>query len=303
MPIPDYQSIMLPLLKYAKDQKEHSLREAIEALADEFTLSDNERKELLSSGQQAVFDNRVGWAKTYLKNAGLFETTRRAFFKITDRGLELLKQNPKEINVKFLRQQYPEIIEFLTAKKDKYDNTEIQIDKTDEKTPQESLEHTYQKIKRDLAQDLLDRVKNCSPTFLEKLVVELLLKMGYGGSRKDAGMAVGQSGDGGIDGIINEDKLGLDNIYIQAKKWEVTVGRPEIQKFVGALEGRRAKRGIFITTSDFSKDAEEYVSRIDKKVVLIDGEKLAQLMIDNDVGVSKETSYEIKRIDSDYFDG
>lgn len=302
MPIPDYQGIMLPLLKYVGDQKEHSLRESIEALADKFKLSDNERKELLSSGPQAVFDNRVGWARTYLKKAGLLETTRRAFFKITDTGLELLKQNPKEINVKFLRQNYPEIIEFLTTKKGKY-NDVTQIDKSDEKTPSDSLDYAYQKIERDLTQELLDRVKKCSPGFLETLVVGLLLKMGYGGSIKDAGKKIGQSGDGGIDGIINEDKLGLDTIYIQAKKWEGTVGRPEIQKFVGALEGKKAKKGIFITTSDFSREAREYVSHIDKKIILIDGEELAKHMIENDIGVSKVASYDIKRIDSDYFEG
>lgn len=292
---------MLPLLKYADDKQEHSLRETIVFFASQFKLNDDERKELLPSGQQPIFVNRVGWARTYLKKAGLLESTRRAFFKITERGLEVLKQNPKEINVKFLK-QYPEFIEFQTSKKDVDSDLENQFDKFEEKTPQESLEYGYQRIKRGLAKELLDLIKSCSPNFFERIVVELLLKMGYGGSMKDAGKAIGQSGDGGIDGIIKEDKLGLDVLYIQAKRWEGTVGRPEIHKFVGALQGQRAKKGIFITTSNFSKDAIEYVQKIDTKIVLIDGEELAQLMIENDIGVSKIASYELKKIDSDFFE-
>lgn len=198
--------------------------------------------------------------------------------------------------------QYPEFIEFQTSKKDVDSDSENQFDKFEEKTPQESLEYGYQKIKRGLAKELLDLIKSCSPSFFERIVVELLLKMGYGGSMKDAGKAIGQSGDGGVDGIIKEDKLGLDVLYVQAKRWEGTVGRPEIHKFVGALQGQRAKKGIFITTSNFSKDAIEYVQNIDTKIVLIDGEELAQLMIENDIGVSKIASYEIKKIDSDFFE-
>lgn len=302
MAIPDYQSIMLPLLKNSQDQKEHSLRETIDSLANFFKLTEEERRELLPSGRQPVFENRVGWARTYLKKSGLLETTKRAFFVITERGLGVLKQNPKEIDIEFLS-QFPEFLEFKSLKRMKDDTNENDNDKSnDEKTPQELLEHAYQEIRNGLADEVLGLVKNCSPRFLEKLVVELLIKMGYGGSIKDAGKAIGQSGDGGIDGIIKEDKLGLDVIYIQAKRWDGTVGRPEIHKFVGALEGQRARKGIFITTSVFSKEAIEYVSRIDKKIVLIDGAELAQFMIDNDIGVSKINSYEIKRIDSDYFD-
>lgn len=301
MSIPDYQSILLPLLKFCGDQKEHSLREIIEAMAAEFALSTEERKQLLPSGQQPIFDNRVGWTRTYLKKAGLLESTKRASFQITQRGLDVVKQNLKEIDVKFLK-QYPEFVKFQTTKKEKNENIIIKSERSEEETPQEIIENAYEKINFGLAQELLNLVKNCSPQFLEKLVVELLLKMGYGGSLKEAGAAIGQSGDGGIDGIINEDKLGLDVIYIQAKRWEATVGRPEIQKFVGALEGQRARKGIFITTSAFSKDAEDYVSNIDKKIILIDGEDLAQLMIDYGVGVTSVTSYAIKRIDSDYFE-
>ena len=300
MTIPDFQAIMLPLLQYASDGKEHSLRDAITFLADVFNLSDDERKELLSSGQQAVFDNRVGWARTYLKKAGLFISPKRGFFQITDRGKEILSQNPSEINLKFLN-QFPEFIEFKTTKKDN-DKSEPEIIETSETTPQDSIDIGYKKIRKELELEILNRVKISPPDFFERLVVDLLVKMGYGGSRRDAGRAIGKSGDGGIDGIIKEDKLGLDIVYVQAKRWDNTVvGRPEIQKFVGALHGQRARKGVFITTSRFSQEAREYVSIIDSKIVLIDGEELAQLMIDNHVGVSTVSIYEIKKIDSDYF--
>jgi restriction system protein len=250
MTIPDFQAIMLPLLQYASDGKEHSLRDAITFLADVFNLSDDERKELLSSGQQAVFDNRVGWARTHLKKAGLVESLKRGFFQITTRGKDVLNQNIAAINVKFLG-KFPEYIEFRTTRKDN-DKSEPEIIEISETTPQESIEFGYQKIRKELELELLNRVKSCSPDFFERLVVDLLVKMGYGGSRRDAGRAIGKSGDGGIDGIIKEDKLGLDIVYVQAKRWDNTVvGRPEIQKFVGALHGQRARKGVFITTSRF----------------------------------------------------
>ncbi|WP_254445252.1 MULTISPECIES: restriction endonuclease [unclassified Anabaena] len=298
--IPDFQSIMLPLLQYASDGKEHSLRDAVTFLADIFNLSDEEKKGLLPSGQQTVFDNRVGWARTHLKKAVLLEYPKRGFFQITDRGKDVLIQNPSKINIKFLN-QFSEHIEFLNSKKDN-DKSEPEIPEISETTPHESIEFGYQKIRKELELELLNRVKSCSPDFFERLVVDLLVKMGYGGSRRDAGRAIGKSGDGGIDGIIKEDKLGLDIVYIQAKKWDNTVvGRPEIQKFVGALHGQRARKGVFITTSRFSQEAREYVSIIDSKIVLVDGQELAQLMIDNQVGVSTVSIYEIKKIDSDYF--
>ncbi|MFH7027768.1 MAG: restriction endonuclease [Heteroscytonema crispum UTEX LB 1556] len=308
MAIPDFQKIMLPLLQYASNGQERSLREAIEALADKFNLSDEERKELLPSGQQAIFDNRVGWTKTHLKKAGLLETPKRGFFKITKRGINVLDGNPLVINTQFL-EQFPEYIQFRTSKKsDNNNSTTDDIDTLSgniyslDNTPQESIERGYQQIKKEIEIEILTRVKSCSPDFFERLVVDLLVKMGYGGSRRDAGRAIGKSGDGGIDGIIKEDKLGLDIVYIQAKKWDNTVvGRPEIQKFVGALHGQRARKGVFITTSRFSQDAKDYVSLIDSKIVLIDGQELAQLMIDNNLGVSIVSTYEIKKIDSDYF--
>lgn len=298
MPIPDYQSIMLPLLKFAGDKKEHSIREAIEYIANSFNLTEEERREVLPSGQQYIIDNRVGWARTYLKNAGLLESTKRSYFKITDLGLEVLQKAPKEINVKFL-EQFPQFVEFRNLRREK---GEEEKEESLSQTPQELLEYGYQRIKKDLASELLNLVKQASPRFFEKLVVELLIKMGYGGSLKDAGKAIGQSGDGGIDGIIKEDKLGLDVIYIQAKRWENVVGSKEVRNFVGSLAGQKANKGVFITTSSFTKDALEYVKTIPHKVILIDGEMLTQLMIENDVGVSKITSYDIKKIDSDYFE-
>ncbi len=295
MAIPDYQTIMLPLLKYLGDNQEHSLRDTIEYLGNKFQLSNEERKELLPSGQQATFDNRVGWARTYMKKAILLEPTRRGYFRITERGKDVLSRNPQKINVKFLG-QFQEFMEFRQLRKEK-----IVIPPPTSETPEEALENAYQKLQEGLAVDLIQNVKECSPNFFERLVVALLVKMGYGGSRKEAGQAVGGTADGGIDGIIKEDKLGLDIIYIQAKRWENTVGRPDIQKFAGALQGQKAKKGIFITTSNFSKNALDYVKDIDNKIILIDGQRLAELMIDHNVGVSPLASYEIKKIDTDYF--
>lgn len=299
--IPDYQNIMLPLLKYAGDKQEHHIRGVTEQLADEFNLSEEERTELLPSGQQAIFDNRVGWARTFLKKAGLLESPKRGYFEITKRGLKVLKDQPAKIDVRYL-EQFPEFIQFAKPQKVVKEGFEDKgLRKYEESTPEELLEIGSQKLQKELASELLDRIKKCSPTFFEKLVVELLVKMGYGGSRADAGKAIGRRGDEGIDGIINEDKLGLDIIYIQAKKWENQVSRPEIQKFAGALQGQRARKGIFITTSIFSDTAIDYVSKIDNKIILIDGERLAQLMIENDIGVSKIAEYKIKKIDTDYF--
>lgn len=291
---------MLPLLKYAGDNQEHTIREAIDHIADTFKLTDQDRKEVLPSGSQYIIDNRVGWARTYLKKAGLLESPKRSYFKISQLGLDVLKKNPAEINVKFL-EQFPLFIEFRNTKKEKDEHEEQEVEPGSSQTPQELLEYGYQKIKKDLAQELLGFVKQSSPRFFEKLVVELLLSMGYGGSRKDAGQAIGQSGDGGIDGIIKEDKLGLDVIYLQAKRWENVVGSKEIRNFVGSLVGQKANKGVFITTSGFTKDALEYVKSIAHKVILIDGEMLTQLMIENNIGVSKIISYDIKKIDSDYF--
>jgi restriction system protein len=294
MAVPDFQALMLPLLKIAGDGGDHRLSDAIEALAVQFRLSEEDRRELLPSGRQAKFDNRVGWARTYLKKAGLLESTERGKFRVAERGRQALGGNPTSIDIRFLR-QFPEFVEFQKATKREAEPEESG------QTPEETLEFAYQSLTRALAQDLLERVRACSPGFFEKLVVDLLVKMGYGGTLKDAGQAVGQSGDGGIDGIIKEDKLGLDVVYIQAKRWEATVGRPTVQAFAGSLEGQRARKGVLITTSQFSPDAKDYVTRIEKKIVLIDGEQLAQLMIDHGVGVTEVVSYPVKKVDIDYF--
>ena len=300
MAIPDFQSIMLPLLKFVGDRKEHSLRETIEALSEEFDLTDEERQELLPSGQQATFGNRVGWARTYMKKAGLLESTRRGYVRITERGLDVLRQNLQKIDIAFLR-QFPEFVEFQTPRRGTKGKATRQDTVETKLTPEEEIEAAYQRVRQGLTTELLQTIKSCSPAFFERLVVDLLIKMSYGGTRRDAGEAIGKSGDGGIDGIIKEDPLGLDIVYIQAKRWDNPVGRPEIQKFAGALQGQRARKGIFITTSAFTNAAQQYVARIDSKIVLIDGDLLSQLMIDHDIGVTTATSYELKRVDSGYF--
>lgn len=298
MPIPNFAVFMLPTLRFLSDGQEHSASELVEFFVKEFKLSDAERQEMLPSGQTTILDNRAGWARTYLKKAGLLEPTRRGFYRITPRGQEVIQQNPPHIDSNFLM-QFPEFNEFLQGK-----HTSKNMEPPTEEpslTLEETLENAYQRLQKQLAQDLLDKLKGCSPKFFEKVVVHVLVAMGYGGSLIDAGRAVGKSGDGGIDGIIKEDRLGLDVIYVQAKRWETVVGRPEIQKFVGALTGNRAQKGVFITTSTFSKEAFDYVAHIDRKLVLIDGETLTKLMIEHDVGVSTVARYLLKRIDSDYF--
>ena len=300
MPIPDFQSFMLPMLKFVEDGKERSLAESRDAIADILGITDEERKELLPSGTQPIFNNRVAWACIYLYNAGLLERPKRGSYKITNRGLDVLKENPSKVDVKYLN-QFPEFKEFQQPKKVDKDNKGGVIVKPAETNPEETLEAAYQDLQQTLVSELINTVKACSPQFFERLVIDVLVKMGYGGSRKEAGQAVGKAGDEGIDGIIKEDKLGLDIIYLQAKRWENTVGRPEIQKFAGALQGQRARKGIFITTSNFSREALDYVNNINNKIILIDGQHLAELMIEHNVGVSPIASYEIKKIDSDYF--
>lgn len=301
MAIPDYQTCMLPLLKYAADGETHKLTDAIDALSSVFKLTEVERETLLPSGTQFVIANRIGWARTYLKKAGLISDPKRGQYQITDRGRDLLKSNPYEISTKFL-QQYEEFNEFQRKARSKNVQEETEVDHPAYATPQEALEYGYQKLTENLSDELLEKIMACSPAFFERLVVELLVKMGYGGSLKEAASIVGKSGDAGIDGIIKEDKLGLDAIYIQAKRWDAVVGRPEIQKFVGALDGQKARKGIFITTSSFTKEAIDYARNTTVKVVLIDGDRLANLMIENSLGVSTVQTYEIKKVDSDFFE-
>ncbi len=310
MAIPDYQTLMLPLLRLAGDNRHHRFRDAVETLADEFGLNTEERAELLPSGMQPVFDNRVGWARTYLKQAGLLQSPKRGQFQITETGQELLAEEPGEINIALL-ERYAPFRAFRTRRRVKEADAKnggsprkpSPVENHNHETPEDALATAYQKLRNNLEYEILEQIKSASPAFFERLVIDLLVAMGYGGSRQDAGRAVGQSGDGGIDGIINEDRLGLDSIYVQAKRWDSTVGRPEIQKFAGALQGQRAHKGVFLTTSSFSREAQEYAKHIASRIILIDGVRLAALMIDYNVGVSRIGFYEVKRIDSDYFEG
>ena len=302
MPIPDYQTLMLPLLKLTRNSQEIKLKDTVDTIAEQFNLSEQDKMELLPSGNNRVIYSRIGWASTYLKKSNLLEAPKRGYVKITQRGIDVLKQNPTIIDNEFLG-QFSEFNEFKSLKRKKDDSqTEEIVEIANSQTPDELLGSAYEELNDALSQELLQIIKEGSPDFFELLVIDVLVKMGYGGSRKDAGQAVGKRGDEGIDGIIKEDKLGLDAIYIQAKRWENVIGRPEVQKFAGALQGQRARKGIFITTSKFTKDAIDYVSNIDNKIILIDGEKLSQLMIEHNVGVSTVASYDIKKIDSDYFD-
>lgn len=305
MAVPDYQSLMLPILRFAGEQAgETTCAAAMEAISEKLNLSEDDLRQMLPSGTQSTITNRVSWAVVYMKKAGLLKSTRRGYFRITERGLSVLKTNPSRLGLADL-DKYEEFKAFKTRRATKAFSSRISSETDDDtttSTPSEQLEAGYQSVREDLSDDLLEKLKQVSPAFFERIVVELLVKMGYGGSLVDAGKAIGRSGDGGIDGIIKEDKLGLDVIYIQAKRWDNnSVGRPEVQQFAGALQGQRANKGIFITTSRFTKEAEEFATGIGSKIVLIDGEQLAQLMIDHDVGVSTAATYHVKRLDSDYF--
>jgi restriction system protein len=292
---------MLPLLEIASDKNIHEFRAAIDTLIEKFNLTDEQKQELLPSGKQPIFENRAGWAKTHLKKAGLLNYPKRGCIEITERGISVLENKPEKIDMRFLK-QFDEYNEFLNIT-NQNKNDDGSINEIEIHTPEELIETAFQNIKRTLADEILEKVRNVTPAFFERLVVDLLVKMGYGGSIKDAGKAIGKTNDEGIDGTIKEDKLGLDIIYIQAKRWKEgnVVGRPEIQKFVGALAGQGAKKGIFITASSFSKDAIEYSPKNETKIIMIDGIQLAELMIEYNVGVSNQQTYEIKKIDNDYF--
>ncbi len=296
MSIPDIQSIMLPLLELAGDNHTHRLRDAVDLLADRLGLTDAERRERISEGQQSRFYHRVSRARKHLRKAGLLEDPERGQFRITEPGRRVLESRPTRTDRKFLRQ-------LAESNGPAIDGQPLPGEDPPETTvtPEEALQDAYETLRNSLAEDLLEQVMQASPAFFELLVVDMLVRMGYGGSRKDAGEAIGQAGDEGIDGIIKEDRLGLDIIYIQAKRWASPVGRPEVQKFVGALHGKRARKGVFITTSSFTSAAVEFAGSIETKVILIDGQQLAELMIDHGVGVRTDATYELKRIDADYF--
>lgn len=302
--IPDYQAFMTPLLVLASDRQEHSLGEAHEHLAEHFGLSDDDKSELLPSGRQERYKNRIGWARTYLTKAGLLETTRRGHFRLTQRGLEELEAHRDEISTPYLK-KFDEFREFQAPNASSPSaaepttatgNANVSTD-----TPEEAIEQSITELNAQLADELLEALQQTSPSYFEHVVVDLLVAMGYGGSRREAGEVVGRSGDEGIDGIIKEDRLGLDAIYVQAKRWQGVVGRAEIQKFVGALQGQRARKGIFMTTSHFTKEARDYATQIETTVILLDGGDIAELMIEHGVGTSTAGTYVIKRLDRDYF--
>ena len=301
MAVPDFQSLMLPLLRLAGDGMDHTFKDAVEAIAIEFSLTPEERNELLpSSSRTTLFYNRLAWAKTHMTMAGLLQAPRRGVLCITQRGRELLASQLARIDMKTL-QQFPEYERARRGDVQASVEPALPAVAFSELTPEESIERAHLSLRKDLARELLESIMQCSPAFFELLIIKLMIKMGYGGSREEAGKAVGRSGDGGIDGIINEDRLGLDAIYLQAKRWEGVIGRPEIMKFVGALAGQRATKGVFITTSWFTQDAKDYALSSQYKVVLIGGERLADLMIEHDLGVSVAATYQLKRIDSDFF--
>jgi restriction system protein len=303
MAIPDYQTLMLPVLLATADGKEHQLKHLVSLLANTFDMTEEEKTQLLPSGTAYVFASRVGWAKTYLKQAGLLHSPSRGVFTLSQAGTELLASKPTHIDNTTLS-QYPAFRDFLERSRatDNSISADVSADTPMEQTPEDAMAAAYKRLRSELEAELLQHVSRVSPAFFEQLVVDLVVAMGYGGSRQDAGRAIGKSGDGGVDGIIKEDKLGLDAIYLQAKRWDGTVGRPEIQKFAGALQGQRATKGIVITTSPYSKEALDYVQQISSKIILIDGKTLVRYMVDHNVGVSTKGRYEIKSIDSDYFE-
>lgn len=307
MTLPDFQTVMLPVLQQLADGVEHKHAHLLAQISDHFKLTEEERAKLLPSGGQTVISNRVSWSRTNLKKAGLLTTPSRGVAVITEEGQKLLAKKPERISAALLKQLYPSFGAFhATSNSDDEESKpakgELPVVADDKTTPQERLESSYIQLRASLAADLLERILTVAPAFFEQLVVDVLVAMGYGGSAADAGQSIGKSGDEGIDGIIKEDRLGLDVIYVQAKRWQGTVGRPQIQAFAGSLEGHRARKGVFITTSSFTQEAKEYVTRIEKKIVLIDGKSLAQLMIDYDVGVAVQKTFAVKRIDADYFE-
>lgn len=303
MPIPDFQSVMLPVLQCLQAGAVVSAKEIRLKIAEIFKLTDEERQELLPSGKQTVINNRIGWAITYMKKAGLIESAGKGLYLITEDGREVLLSSPESVDVKFLKQHSEAFREFHQAKpSEKQDDNESTEPALDAETPDEMLLQAYTALNKNLAEELIENIKSLTPAAFERLVVELMVAMGYGGARKDAAQQTSLTNDNGIDGVINEDKLGLDTIYLQAKKWQDTVHRPEIDKFIGALTRQAARKGVFITTSDFSQGAKEAANGLSISVVLIDGKQLAKLMIEHNLGVSIQETYHVKTLDSDYFD-
>jgi restriction system protein len=302
--VPDFQTLMRPLLTALEDDGEHSIAELRERLANEFALTSGELAQELPSGRAKTFSNRVGWATTYLYRCGLIERPRRSVYRIAARGHDVLSENPTRVDLNVLS-QFPEFAEFRQAQGQTSDlpklGTETTVEAAQEETPEERVDSAYRELRAALAAEVLERVYEQPPEFFEQLVLDVLSAIGYGGTREGAAQRLGKSGDGGVDGVIREDRLGLDQIYVQAKRWKDSVGRPEIQRFFGALHGQRATKGVFITTSAFTKDAVGYAEGVTPRVILVDGKELAELMIDHDVGVTVARTYRLKRLDLDYF--
>jgi restriction system protein len=296
VPVPDYQAVMRPWLELVSDGRDHVLQEVIVALGDRFELTPDERAEMLPSGFQAKFTNRVAWAATHLNKAGALTRVGRGRYRITDRGRALLASAEPITTAQLAA--FPEYQEFKG--RGKVSGAPVSV--LEDVTPAEAIDVAIQSVRSAVSSELLDRIKAAPPDFFERLVVDLLLAMGYGGSRRDAGEAVGKSGDGGIDGVIKEDRLGLDAVYIQAKRWEGPVGRPAVQQFSGSLDLHKATKGVLITTSSFTADARDYVKSIGKRIILIDGFQLADLLMDNEVGVVTEATYRLVRVDPGFFE-
>jgi restriction system protein len=301
--VPDFQTPMLPVLRRLAVGGEQPSATVRQAIAEEFALSAADLATMLPSGRQTTFGNRVAWALSYLKQAGLAESPSRGIYRITSRGNGVLGEDPARIDIQFLM-RFPEFVAFRTASPDTSQPNLPPPKETTEVTPltpDEQIRLGYSRLQSNLAAEVLERVRQITPKFFEELVVELLVAMGYGGSREDASAVVGGGGDEGIDGIIKADRLGLDTIYIQAKRWKESVGRPEIQRFAGALQGQRARKGVFITTSTFTADARSYTANLQTNIVLIDGPQLAQLMLENGIGVAMTGTVKLLRLDEDYF--
>jgi restriction system protein len=304
MSIPDYQTLMLPVLEIGRDGAEHRIRDVIDQLGTKYGVTEEERQKLIPSGRQPMFDNRVHWAKAYLIQARLLDATQRGRFRISTRGKEVLATNPFRIDNNFL-QRFPEFVEFR-KRTPGVDQTPISADAevtASAATPDELLRSTVRQIEETLKKELLDRVTASPAAFFERLIVDLLLAMGYGFSREEAGQVVGKPGDGGIDGVIYQDQLGLDRVYIQAKKYapDNAVSEPEIRAFTGSLGAAKADRGVFVTTSYFTQPALNFAERHPFRIVLIDGKKLADLMLEHDVGARKVETLHLKKLDEDFF--
>lgn len=300
---------MLPLLKMAGDGKEYRIADAIESLAHELKLPQEERERLLPSGKQTIFSSRVRWAKTYLSQAMLLEATKFGHFRITQRGLNVLKEKPSKIDVPYLK-QFAEFAQFYQGPQADGANASSAIQepiaaKLSDETPDEVLRAMVKSLEQALASELLARIQTAPPAFFEELIVTLLLSMGYGGSREDAGRAIGKSGDGGIDGVIDQDPLGLDRVYVQAKRYKANSPVPvnEIMAFGGSLGAAKANKGVFVTTSYFTKPSLEFAEKHPYKMILIDGAQLAALMIRHNVGVRTAETYHLKKVDEDFFAG